>query len=610
MSRDRSLAMCLPQSAEASVPPILRRLIGGYLVLLGLATLLAVVAYLLRGHWWRLNERIIVNHYLYYESIAGAVLTGLILAGAWLRVRSRSQDPAVPGDAAMQASWPLILGIAAAAMLLAWLGTQWISLGHSLSADEFLADFDAQILAEGLLVAPVPPDLSPYLHAMQPLYIRGGADGAHWASMYLPVNAAIRALFALAGDAALASPALAAASVVLLHLVGRRLLPGDGESQLVAVLLLASGMQFLLTAMTPYAMTAHLALNLAWLWLALRGRPWSHAAAALVTLAATGLHQIAFHPLFVAPFLALWVLQRRWVLAAWYTAALGAACLFWMSYPALAFPPAADPATGPAAAAVAHGMGADGALAFLHMVWRLVADIRLDSLFWSAPNLLRFAIWQNPFAVPLLLAACLAWRRWPPEVFALAAGLLLTLAFMSFLVPSPGHGRGYRYLHGLLGSTALLGAFGWQALRDRFAVPPASLRTLLLVATAGSLLPLRAVQTRALIEPYVAAEEAIRGSGADLVLVDRDGLWLGIDLVRNDPFLRKRPIVMDLYGLDEAALRDLCRRYRVEVFDGANPAAAGLHRTSQAERPQRGLLRRLGCATPVAPAAQPTGDGR
>ena len=91
-----------------------------------------------------------------------------------------------------------------------------------------------------------------------------------WASAYLPVNAALHAVFSMAGDAWLTGPVLALLSLIMLHAVGRRTFPNRPDATFVAVILLATSSQFLFTAMTPYAMTAHLALNLAWLWLFLR----------------------------------------------------------------------------------------------------------------------------------------------------------------------------------------------------------------------------------------------------------------------------------------------------------------------------------------------------
>ena len=79
-------------------------------------------------------------------------------------------------------------------------------------------------------------------------------------------------------------------------------------------------------------MPAHLAFNLAWLWLFLRGGKAGHAGAIAVGFLATGIHQLIFHPMFVAPFvLQLW-LRRRWGLGALYTLAYAAICLFWIEY--------------------------------------------------------------------------------------------------------------------------------------------------------------------------------------------------------------------------------------------------------------------------------------
>jgi hypothetical protein len=135
----------------------------------------------------------------------------------------------------------------------------------------------------------------------------------------------------------------------------------------------------------------------------------------------------------------------------------------------------------------------------------MARDAKIESLFWAADNIFRFAVWENPVALVLLLAAVAGWRRWTPTLLALAAGLLLTLVFMSFLVPNQGHGRGYRYLHGLLGSTALLGAAGWRELRDYLSVPRAHLWAVLWIAVAGSL---------AALLPFAAATPNLSSSTA------------------------------------------------------------------------------------------------
>ncbi len=171
-----------------------------------------------------------------------------------------------------------------------------------------------------------------YVSALQPQFAFSTDDGAYWASAYLPVNAALRGLAKAAGGATLASPLLAAISVAAVWGVGRRMWPGRPSTALIAAVLLATSSQFLVTAMTPYAMNAHLAFNLVWLWLFLRGGRVGHAGALAIGFLACGLHQLLFHPLFVAPFvLQLWI-ERRWRLAGLYTLAYGAFCMFWIDY--------------------------------------------------------------------------------------------------------------------------------------------------------------------------------------------------------------------------------------------------------------------------------------
>src|SRR5208282_587380 len=125
--------------------------------------------------------------------------------------------------------------------------------------------------------------------------------------------------------------------------------------------LLATSSQFLITAMTPYAMTAHLTVNLVWLWLFLRGGRLGHAGAIAVAFLACGLHQLIFHPLFAAPFiLQLW-LERRYRAALFYTLAYALIGAFWIAYPtiALGLMVGAAPAAG-AVQATAAGAGFRG----------------------------------------------------------------------------------------------------------------------------------------------------------------------------------------------------------------------------------------------------------
>ena len=195
-----------------------------------------------------------------------------------------------------------VAGLAVGAVLIGGLGWWVVFGGHALSDDEFMALFDSEIFRHGALIAPLPTRFRPIEMAMQPMFQIALKSGAGWSSSYYPVNAMILALLDVFGLRAAAGGLMSALSIVMVYRLAGRLWPDTRPAGLVAALLLASSSQLLVTAMTPYAMSAHLALNLLWLNLFL-GRSWvSQGLALVVAAAATGLHQLVFHPLFAAPF--------------------------------------------------------------------------------------------------------------------------------------------------------------------------------------------------------------------------------------------------------------------------------------------------------------------
>lgn len=531
----------------------------------------------------------LTNYFAYHQDLVAVpiVLGTLAAVLAWR-----------PADAPVRALPDTrfsIIALAAAVLALCYAGTYLVFRNYPLSLDEFLVGFDATILRDGALFARIPLEWRNYVDALQPLFILHAPGDIAWSSAYLPGNAAIRMLFDGLGDGALAPPALAAASAILLYLVARKLAPEDREFAIVAVLLLVTSSQFLLTAMTPYAMTAHLALNLAWLWLALHDRGWSRGTAIAVSFVACGLHQMVFHPLFVAPFLLWFWWTGRRGLACFYFAAVSAFALLWIVYWQLAvvftLPDAPDAAP----------LG--GAL-FTERVLAVVKNaFRIEALGLIADNLLRFFTWQNPLMLALVAAASLTIRRQPPIAKALVGGILLMFAATIVLMPYQGHGWGYRYFHGLLGSFALLGAYGWRTISAQAPELHRRLHVglgIAILVSLGVLLPLRAVQAYRFVTPYALASEKIARADADVVILDSGDRWFGWDLVRNDPFLRHPPIIVHARSLRAGQARALCRNYRVKVISSSSPELALLPRmkssarsSTEAQRRQR--LRMAGC---------------
>ncbi|MGH6971302.1 MAG: hypothetical protein ACREEQ_06795, partial [Caulobacteraceae bacterium] len=479
-------------------------------------------------------------------------------------------------------------------------GWRVVFQGYAFSLDEFLANFDARIFASGHIAAPIPPPWRPYAEAMQPMYMLPLPD-SFWASSYLPVNAALRALGRLAHAESLVNPLLSAFAVVAVYAVARRLWPQRRDLALVAAGLLGTSAQLIVMSMTAYAMPAHLAFDLAWLWLFLRGGKAGHAGAIAVGFFATGIHQLLFHPLFVAPFvLQLW-LSRRWRLAGLYTLAYAFICLFWVEY---------WPMEMRLLGVVAASDDGAGMTNFAGRAMDALARIRVDNVGLMAESLMRFVTWQNPLAAPLAVAGALAAERAKGHLRSLVFGIVLTLLAMLFIVPTQTHGWGYRYMHGLLGSFCLIAAWSWGRLTD--GLPPARAKAAagsLALACAISLLvfvPLRAWQAWSYVRPYAAANAAIQASPAKVVLIDHDGALL-FDMgtvTRNDPFLIKGPKVMALAAMDAPMVRRLCASGQsIAVFNGRDAQAFGIDVIRQPPDPYaarlRALLASLKCGQPM-----------
>ena len=493
-----------------------------------------------------------------------------------------------------------VIGAAGFVALIAWAGAGLVFSDYGLSRDEDMTGFGAAILSHGQAWASLAPQWRAYASALEPEFVRLSAGVTLWQPAYLPVNAALRAFAEAAGAATLVNPLLAAASVLATFAVGRRLWPERPHLALAAAILLATSSQMLTAAMTPYAMTGHLAFNLVWLWLHIRGGKAGHAAALMVGFLATGLHQLAFHPLFAAPFvLQLW-LDRRWWVAGLYTVAYAAICLFWLDYAPLTLAMAG----GAPAADVSGVTGLGG------QVVALIQAKHPPALRLMAENLIRFITWQSVLAAPLAILGAAAAMKAGGTLRALVLGIVLTTAAMIVLMPYQGHGWGYRYLNGLLGSVALVAALGWSRLTDGLVASARdAARGLFAGAAVISLLvlfPAQAVLASAFVRPYAAAHRAINTARAEVVLVDTRGAWYIDDLVRNDPYLAGRPLVMRSESLTSDQIVDLCAHHSLATFDAFDAARFGIRVLADG----RGVSLPAVCGPNRTPVRQITPDGR
>lgn len=494
---------------------------------------------------------------------------------------------------------PRTLSVAAAIVgvaLAAWLGQSLVFHGYSPSRDEVMVELAGAYLADGRIGWPIPPEWRPYARAMLPEFYSPYGAGETWTSIYLPVHAAIRAAFVRLGAADLAAPAMLAAGLVALHSVARRLFPGRGDAVIVAMVMALTSTQLLATAMTPYAMTSHFALNMIWLALVLRGGVVANLLAAAVLIAAAGLHQWHFPALFAGPFI-LWLAWRRqWMAAIIQASALGAAVLLWARF----WPQYLASLLGPPLGGAAKGAPGIGA--------------KIESLFgrldkWQPLlNIGRLMAWNNPLLVPLAAIGLTrmnwrpgVWLRDPPVILPLLGTVLIGFALALY----QGYGWGFRYMHGQLGALCLLAGFGWTRISREGRRPLRLLwASCAAAAVAGAFL---LVTTEQYVRGYARTMAAIRASDADVVLVDLRGGYFMTDLVRFEGGRPGRPAIMALGHVSHDGLRQLCASRRVAVLDHGQFWRFGVHRVTPVIRDggrlssRQALLRRIGCYRPVVP---------
>lgn len=481
------------------------------------------------------------------------------------------------------------------AVLAGWAGRHLVFHGYSPSRDELMVELAGAYLAQGHVGWAIPADWMPFQRALMPeFYSPYGAD-THWTAIYLPVHAAIRALFVRLGDASLAAPVTLGIGLLLLWHIARKLMPDRPDAVLVTMVMALTSIQLLATAMTPYAMTSHFAFNLAWLALVLRGDRLGHGLAALVALLAAGLHQWHFPLLFIGPFILWMAANRRWRAALFHALV----CVAMMALWARLWPMLLTDLVGPPPPTDVHRTNG--------IVDKLASLFgRLES--WQPLlNNARLVSWNNPLLLPLAGLSVLGvrWRGLWREVPITVPLLVGALAGMG-LALYQGYGWGFRYMHGQIGALCLLAGLGWRAAVVRGQRLPMRLvaaSVVFALLSGGWLL----ADSERYLRGYARTMAAIRAADADAVLVDIRGGYYMSDLVRFDEGRLTRPAVMALHMLSLPQLDRLCATKRVAIMDRSQFWPLGVHpvspvfRGSDRIQQARDHLAAIGCGRPVVP---------
>lgn len=485
---------------------------------------------------------------------------------------------------ARKLGWPIVAAFFVAVAAALWWGTYGIMGNYALTRDEHMVLFDMGVFAQRHLLEPLAAEWRPYWQALVPAFALPVSDHAGLASDYLPGNAMMRLAFSQVADPALMNPFLVALAGMALFDITRRLFLDDHRAVLVTMALYILSAQLLVNAMTAYAMTGHTALNLIWLMLFLRDRPWAHAGAMAISLWAVGLHQVVFHPLFAGPFL-LWRLgQGRYALFAVYTAVFVTALAAWSLYPSWAIRSSGVLAAAGATSGKALAGAGSAGYFWRDRVLPILMDRNSGTILAVVLNLIRYVAWQHLALVPLMFAAWPLVRGNVGIALPLAAGIMLTLAFCAVVLPFQGHGWGYRYLCGVLGNGVLLAGLGYRhwAEKDRAAADGLFLCLSALTLVALTYLLAR---THQFVAPYVSLDKAVSAYTSDMVLIDTEPPSMAIDQVRNSADLSNRPLRLSSRDLDAVALRELCRRGTIALVTRADMHRAGFAREYPAASP-------------------------
>lgn len=480
--------------------------------------------------------------------------------------------------------------IAAAAFPFFCLGSLQIYRDYPLSMDEYQAVFQAQVFAAGRLAGEFPPELVNHLvpqfvqrHFVTVSHASGAISANYW-----PGFALLLAPFTWLGIPWAANPALSALSLPLLHRLAGEI-TGSREAAGWALALTLASPVFVVSAISYYAMPAHLLCNALYALLLLRPTVPRALLAGLVGSLALTLHNPVPHLLFALPFVA-WLLFRGGS-----ASMLGALVLGYLPLAVLlgfGWRLHLESLSAAAGVAAASASGATAAVAPVlerasSQVMALLTLPRAGLVEARIAGLSKAWTWAAA-ALPVLAVHGLGIARERTSVKLLTAALALSFLAYFFVPFDQGHGWGNRYLHAawfalpVLAAIALSEARGreWEEWRNM-----ASWAVLLslLFANALRLVQVDAFMSRHLDQVPPLARPA-RTEQPEVLFVNPASGFYTQDMVRNDPFLRGPRITMVYAGPGQSA-ELMARRFPGyakradgpwgELWTSARPAAGG-----------------------------------
>jgi hypothetical protein len=351
------------------------------------------------------------------------------------------------------------------------------------------------------------------------------------------------------------NPLLATLSLGLLASLGRRAFPNEGVLFTnIAVLLLACSPQFLFMAMAKFAWTAHLFGTLLWIWLFTHPNRVAFLLTPILGVALIGIHQPHVHVLIAAPFVLRLVYTFRWRALLWFGAWYLPGAWAWCQVLNLLRPSV-------------FGEGGEAAnLGFPLLL----------SVFVMMSHGITLLAWMTPLLVPLVMVSIWTFRQQPALVQDSLLASLVTVLFYFGFPHLQGHGWGYRYMHPVYGCIALAGAGGALALyRNYPAIPLQKMVFYGLIFSIVVQVPYRTYEVRTLVIPMARTWDFIKSRPTDYVLVQTASIWYGCDLIRNDPWLKRKPLIFNDSKLTPSQRQQLSQSGSISIVGPQEVAPFG-----------------------------------
>lgn len=523
-------------------------------------TLLAVI--FIEGNadpWGRIFWHLLSSH----DLPAAWLMVAVLAFGYWSGTLWQGSRSRVDGLLLALDRWRYFAALVLWVLLC--VGSLGIYQNHPLSMDEYAAVFQAKVFAAGALHGQFPPDLLDNLipKGFQNHFLLVNRNTGAVFSAYWPGFSLVLAPFVWLGVPWACNPTLVAASFLLIGRIARSLIAVPAAAGWALLFALASP-AFVANGITYYSMPAQLLFNLGFAWLLLSPSPLRLFLAGLVGGFALVLHNPFPHLVFALPWI-LWLglrSERRasglfW-LAAGYLPIVAGLMWGWSLWQQQVLQVGA----GVSVAQLAPVAPVDLLERTIRLLGRLLRVLQMpdESIVYARlGGLVKLWLWAAPM---LLLLAWWGGRESKSNGIRLLGASALATFFAYFLIRfDQGHGWGYRYFHSAWGVLPILGAAGilkLVAARDegvRWVRMLVAMAVVSVLAANG----LRFFQMGGFMAGHLAQSPPRTAAESRLAMHNGRGYY-AYDLIQNDPWLRKGPVI--LLVQDDGEKLKLLNRFR------------------------------------------------